>query len=553
MHSLSPKRASAPLNVHPSFRKKLLACLLGGTALAGVETYAATLNFEALVPVEVDEPNTGSRTVSLTLRATFNDGDPTWQTQSTCTISGTVQVIPPDVTNRPQATSGVDFTQTNQSFSMTTQPFQGETGIPEVTAEIEFEILDDGDETESVEDVSYRLTSYGVTCSDQANRTVIVSRGYGTIVISDPFDVKGAPSAERSPIPTRQKSLSSQLNSLRTLSLHNSITRDRAIAKEVDRARKSRGFSSDGLQVKLNGEHLPAGALLGGAAGDSAGTFGRWGFFVTGNLDVGEEEKSSSFDTDFRSSMLIAGFDYKMSDNAVLGAALTRSDTDAGSDETANTDFTRAGASIFGSLYSNDSFYLDVMLTYGTSSYDLDRRIILDGGGTDTGFADTDGNEMSASVGVGYTFHHQNLKTRLFSFFNYLDATIDGYSETVTGSSSAAVVDKMDLQSLIGDVGVELSWNINTDAGVFTPTLSVAQERQFDDDPVDVTGRFVGGIDSGEFGYSTLKRDDAYLNAQVGFSAVFQNGISAYLTYDTFIDRKDLASSQWSVGGRWEF
>ena len=270
-------------------------------------------------------------------------------------------------------------------------------------------------------------------------------------------------------------------------------------------------------------------------------------------MDFGKQEKNSALESDFQTNMLIAGVDYKVSNNVVLGAALTHSDTDAGDDKTANTDFRRYSLSLFGSLYSRDTFYIDGMITYGTSAYDLDRRIALEGGGADVSSADTDGDELSTSIGAGYNWYRNNVNIRLFTFINYIDANIDGYTETATGNSSAAVVDGMDLQSLIANLGAELSWNINTSAGVFTPVLSIAQERQYADDSVYVTGRFVGGLDEGNFAFSAPNRDDSYLNAKLGVNAVLKNGVSAFVSYDTFIDRKDFASGQFSVGARWEF
>lgn len=544
-------RNPAPRSVVlPYYRKLLASTILGGLALAGPETYAAILQVDTPNNVTVDEPNSGSRTVTMNLRASFADGDPNWQTQAACTISGEIAVITPEAQNHAQATEGVDFNIVTRTFSMPTPP-PSEGPFPNISTEIVFEILDDGDESEATEEINFRITSYGVTCSDEVNRSISLNRGYGSIVINDPFDVKGSQAQSPAAIPVRQKSLSTQLNSLRTLSLHNSVTRDRSIAKEIDRARQKRGFSSNNLQVRLQGETLPVAGLLGGAAGDA--DFGRWGFFVTGNVDIGEQEKHSPADLDYRSNMLIAGVDYKLSDNFVLGGAITHADMDAGNDETANTDFNRYSLSVFGSFYTRDAFYIDAMLTYGSSSYDLDRRIPVDGGAADTAFADTDGDELSASIGAGYSFHQRNFRTRLFSFLNYVDANIEGYSESVSGTSSSASVDGLDLQSLIANLGVEFSWNINTSAGIFTPTFSVAQERQYADDSVYVTGRFIGGQDAGDFAYTAPNRDDNYLNAQAGISAVLKNGVSAFLTYDTFVDRKDFASGQWSVGARWEF
>lgn len=546
-------RTSATRTSSPRLPRRLVAATaFSGLALAtaGVSAQQTTTYYP------VDEPRTGSRSYTLPVRVALGMHSKKFpEVASTpspaCTVTGKAQINTVNPTADadhfiPLATPGADFNLVQADFSVRLQANANYTVFEESSAEILFEIFAD-DEVEGQEIVSVTAGEYNVVCDDDVSREFLLGV-YGGFIIND----SSAPQSLGS-IPTRQKSLTTQLNSLRTLSLHNSITRDRSIAKEIDRARKnSSGFRADNLQVRLQDEAIPVNGLLGGAAGDSA-SFGRWGAFVTGNVDLGKQEKNSTLESDFHTNMLIAGVDYKASDNIVLGAAVTHSDTNAGDDKTANTDFRRYSLSLFGSLYSRDRFYVDGMLTYGTSAYDLDRRIARDAGGSDISAAKTDGDELSASLGAGYNLHHKNVNARLFTFINYVDANIDGYTETVSGDSSAAVVDGMDLQSFIANVGVELSWNINTGIGVFTPMLSIAHEHQYADDSVYVTGRFVGGLDAGEFAFNAPDRDDNYLTAQLGVNAVLKNGVSAFVSYDSFVDRKDFSSGQLSVGARWEF
>lgn len=545
-----------PSSSHSAFpyRKLVASAMLSGAAFASAGSYAATLSFDE-ENLTFDEPNSGSRVVAVTLRASFDDGAPSWNNLSSCTVTGTVEVAPREDRVLGQAVAGVDFVQQTQTFSMTTQPYQNEQGqvvIDEIADQILFEIIDDGDETEASEEINFKITDYGVTCDDGSERGLTGYGSYGSLIINDPFDEKDI-SRPSVAIPVRQKSLSSQLSSLRTLSLHNSATRDRSIAQELERARKGPRSRMDNLQVNVKGQNLPVGALMGGAAGDALDDFGRWGFFITGTVDFGKQEKDLANESDFDTSMLIAGLDYHLSNNVILGASLTRTDTDAGSDRTANTDLNTNSLSVFGSVYSADSFYVDAIVTYGSSGYDLDRQIAKDDGSFDVGAADTDGDETTGALGAGYNIHHQNLNVRLFSLVHYIDANIDGYSETVYGTSSAATVDGVDLQSLTANLGVELSWNINSNMGVFTPMLSLAQEHQFADDAVDITGRFVGGLDAGEFYYHAPDRDEDYLNASVGLNAVFRNGLTAFFSYETALKRDDLASNRLSLGARWQF
>lgn len=536
-HQLIPSINSQPL----PYRNLVTSAMISTLAFASSATVAQEAS------PTINEPRSGTQIYEMPFEvasALVEGAD--IQELTACTISGTVKTF---------VSQSEDYVLIQSDYSVRIQPRRAENGeiiLDSAYGEALFEILAD-DEMEGPEGVglisSPSENSFNVTCDGGVAPYITLYGVYGGFIIDDPSNQQVTANS----IPTRQKSLSAQLNSLRTLSLHNSITRDRSIAKEIDRSRKSSaGFRADNLRVNLQDEALPVNGLLGGAAGDEE-NFGRWGAFVTGNVDFGKQEKNSAIESDFHTNMLIAGVDYKASDNIVLGAAVTHSDTNAGDDKTANTDFRRYSLSLFGSIYSRDRFYLDGMLTYGTSAYDLDRRIAREAGGTDVSTADTDGDELSASLGAGYNVHRNNLNARFFTFINYVDANIDGYTETVSGDSSAAVVDGMDLQSLIANIGLEVSWNINSQMGVFTPSLSIAQEHQYADDSVYVTGNFVGGLDEGRFTYTAPERDDNYMNAQLGLNAVLKNGVSAFVSYDTFIDRKDFASSQLSVGARWEF
>lgn len=542
---------------HSSTRNRIaVAGMLAGSTLLSADLHAAILSFDT-TSIAVDEPNAGSQTVAVTLRATFTDNASGWQNLTPCTISGTIG-IRNQGSEIPPATQDQDFTHITTSFSMTTEPYtvgEGQVQIDDVSQEILFEVLDDGDENESLETIDFEITSYGASCGAEISRSISLGTTKGAIAISDPFDVKPPPNPETPPsrpsaIPVRQKNLTAQLNSLRNLTLHSSATRDRGIAKEIDRARKSRGFSSTNLTVKAHGQSLPN---FGAGAGDALDNFGRWGLFVSGSVDLGHQQKGTANSSEFDSSLLIVGADYQVNDHLILGSALSHTIVNSGSAQTAKTDFDRASFSLFASVYVAEVYYLDAIATVGASNYDLQRKIDTGESSQDSASATTDGGETTVSIGAGYNFHQRNLNLRIFSFVNYIDSNIDSYREVVLGSSSAASVNGFDLQSLTADLGFELSWNINSAFGVFTPALSLAQEHQFADDAVDINGQFIGGDDEGGFYFHGPQQDDDYLSTQIGISGVFRNGFAAYLTYNTHLRREDFSSSQYSLGARWQF
>ena len=87
------------------------------------------------------------------------------------------------------------------------------------------------------------------------------------------------------------------------------------------------GLSVSGLNLNLDGRRVQADALMpgrrGGAAGDeSAANWGRWGAFINGDLGFGEVDATAREDgMEFDGGGVTAGLDYRINDNAVVGAA----------------------------------------------------------------------------------------------------------------------------------------------------------------------------------------------------------------------------------------
>src|SRR5690606_28828372 len=105
--------------------------------------------------------------------------------------------------------------------------------------------------------------------------------------------------------------------------------------------------------------------------------FTRWGVFATGTIGRGKRGSSGeNTGYDFDTAGLTAGFDYRVRDNLVLGVSLgyTKQDTDlAQGGGEVKTD--GVSVSLYGSWYSEKSWYLDAVLTHGRNSYDMKRII----------------------------------------------------------------------------------------------------------------------------------------------------------------------------------
>ncbi len=578
-------------------RKTTLTCAVAITSVVSNNLYASSfahLTFERGGPnrsnsytIRVPEPSNATPTI-LTIRPTLSfvqlavsTGDSADWPNSVCTLSGRISLEPRNLAGITPITPPVenaDFRFPRDTFSFTITPYLDDSGrvrFDTLSTSLDIEILADH-ETEDDEYFSVRFRDLTASCADEGVKVpstdshsatpVIYTEdelGYGMVVaISDTLNPEvemdglggasldgdvGARALSKA-IPSHQQKLSEQFNSMRTLSLQTTATRTRALQAEINRARNSRGFNNN-LQIRVGGVNLPQGL----SAGDSTDDFGRWGFFVNGSVDIGSLNKNSTLKLDYDSSQLMAGADYLISKNLIMGSAISYSSVDAGTETSAKTDLTQGNLSLFASYYIADAFYLDAIVNAGANEIELKRSISHTDSTISSTQAVTHGNETSFALGTGYNLRKGGVNFRVFSFANYVDVNIKGYRENIIGTAAAANVDDINLQSLAVDFGFECSWAISTGTGVYTPQLSLAYEHQYADDAVDITGNFVGGLDNRDFYYQGADLDSEYLNAQLGVNGVFKNGFTSYLTYNTYINRDDLSSKLYSLGARWQF
>lgn len=544
--------------------KKISSCsALAVLALGNIDAHAATVSFiletNGVAQASIAEPPADAvytANVGVVVRP---NGNEFWQ--GTCTVSGRVEV------SESSASEGSDFRfTTSQDFTLDVETISDGEFITfqPVSQDITLEALADF-EVESLESVALQIVDVRAFCGEQVVSEQVSISPYGaTVDINDTFNESEVP-PETPPrtrdVPESQKSLKTQINDMNAFTVHTAEIRTRSISKELQRSRQGhRGARADNLKVSVNGTEVPKNiwqaalnglenTAKGAGAGDGIDDLGRWGFFISGAIDLGERKSRDSGRIDYDSSLFIAGLDYQVNTSVVAGAALshTELETDV-PNGSADTNFDRTSFSIFTSYFNQDIYYLDVIATYGMSDYQLN-RVVVD----DSASAETDGNEFNFSVGGGMNFRLPTVNLRVFSQLNYLESGIDGYTEVATGLISAAEVNDIQLYSLVTDLGLELSWNINTNVAVFSPQVALSWEHQFKNDPIDVNGNFLAGDTAGEFAFQTERVDNNYFSTQLGVTAAFKAGFTAFATYDTYIDRDDLSSNSYTLGARWQF
>ncbi len=336
----------------------------------------------------------------------------------------------------------------------------------------------------------------------------------------------------------------------------------------------ARGLSLAGLNLIIDGKMVPlaqvedmvkqffgGGASADGSSADEPGGLlsDKWGLWVRGNFSFGEKDAngtSPAFDAD--QWAFVGGIDYRLSDKAVIGGALSygSSSVDFAADDGA-LDTDSFSLSLYGSAYAAKNFYFDGIVNVANSKYDADRNITyVDGTGLIDADAtgDTDGMTFSGGLSAGYDFLLGGLTISPNVGFFYIDTTIDSFTESGAGGLNL-IYDEQKFKSLTGNAGVRLTYAWNVAWGVLLPHLRADYVREFEDD-VDVFGvRFAADPNAASAPpvlVATDNPDTSYWRLAAGFSAQFKHGVSGYVEYQRLESFEFISFQDVSIGLRFQ-
>ena len=371
---------------------------------------------------------------------------------------------------------------------------------------------------------------------------------YGTlsngpeVIVQEPGPEQEVPVVEQSAaLRSAIYTTKAQLQTVTSISLQNARTRNQNIARELARRRNNEaGLNTDHLSLNIKGQGVSLGAL-GGAAGDSEQA---WSGFISGSIEVGDA-KDEVPGLDFDSNMITAGVDYRY-DAWVFGAALTLASAESQRAQGAQTaEVDQQGVSAFISYFSQN-FYLNFIASQSSNDYDFARQQ-----NSAQVVAQTNGDELGFALGGGYEKNIKRWNLRAFFILDDTTVDVDGYAESASNLQMRVASFKRDEQNL--DIGGFVNYTVNTQVGVFQPFAQLSYRDLLDGDKWSATAQYSGLEGSGttELGFQL----DAthYWSGQVGVSAVFPRGISAYLAYQQDISRSDWDIARYDVGLHWAF
>jgi uncharacterized protein with beta-barrel porin domain len=331
--------------------------------------------------------------------------------------------------------------------------------------------------------------------------------------------------------------------------------------------RGTTGLSLQGLNFNLEGMSLPSGQISdllsprawgGGASADeSESAFAPWGFFLNGSLYFGDKDATiNEAGFDFETAGVTAGADYRFNDRFVAGGALgfARDNTDFdASGGGLDTDTWRLSA--YGTYYLSDRWYVDGILGYGWHDYDSRRGIryrLADNPVDRSATSSYDGRQYGGSLGAGYNFNRDALTLALYGRLSYTKVDVDGFEETDALGLNLRLRD-FDATSLTTSLGGRISRAISTTKAVLVPQVWFEWEHEYDDDATLLVAQFVHDPTATRFNVFTDNPDRNYFRFGLGLNATFAGGVSAFLSYDTLLDRDDWTRHAVDFGVRWEF
>jgi outer membrane autotransporter protein len=299
---------------------------------------------------------------------------------------------------------------------------------------------------------------------------------------------------------------------------------------------------------------------------------GKWGFFLNGSYGSGNKDatlREPGFD--FDSWSLVSGLDYRVTDQLVLGLALSYAVTSSSIDKNGgDVDLDGFGGSVYGTYYRGP-IYVDFLGGVAGKKYDMERNVRYSVPATSGGITavnqvfdgSTDATDVNFALGTGYNLSFGGLAVTPFVNLAYLESTIDGYTESLQGPNSnagfglALRVDEQEVKSLASNLGVQLAYAINTSQGVVTPYLRADWEHEFENDARTITAHFAnvgGNFDAlNTITIPTDEPDRDFANVGLGLSAVLPGGVQCFVDYSTVLGYEDITLHRFVVGLRMEF
>lgn len=329
----------------------------------------------------------------------------------------------------------------------------------------------------------------------------------------------------------------------------------------------STGLDLAALELDLMGQNIPGFVTHaigqqfsggGGNAGDDGD--GRLGVFVNGSVAFGTlDETDTEMGLDFDTQGLTIGVDYRTDEEWVFGGALgLTSHSGKYSSEGGKLDLSGKSLSAFATWYDGEEAYFDAIVSFGKNAFTVKRRINLAGQADQFAISKPDADELSVSIGAGMEYRSDSWQYGPYGRLGFTQASVASYTESASnpdavGSGSVLSIEEQSLTSSLLVIGGQLSNTISTSSGVWIPQIRLELEHRLDDSNRTIEATFLHDPSSTSFEIESDDIDTDYMNLGTGVTAVFRNGKSGYLFYETRLGQDRLSQHWLKVGMRIQF
>ena len=272
--------------------------------------------------------------------------------------------------------------------------------------------------------------------------------------------------------------------------------------------------------------------------------------FASGDSNFGDRSATSTntgFNIDTKG--LTVGADYPVTDNIAVGVAVSSANTNNQlNDNRGKVGVNSTSISIYGN-YTQDKFYSDALLNYGWNNFTVARNIRVPGFTAAT--ATPSGNQLSFRVSGGYDFGSNGLSFGPTAGIRYSKINVGGYTEQ-NGDILNLKVNPQDLDSLIFNLGAQISYPFKASFGTISPYVAANFEHEFGQNGRQVVTELVTqpGIPiRTKIGAS----DRDFIRLSTGFQTEFTNNLSVNLGYETIVGKDNFSDNYLNAKIRYQF
>jgi outer membrane lipase/esterase len=231
--------------------------------------------------------------------------------------------------------------------------------------------------------------------------------------------------------------------------------------------------------------------------------------YKTGGYDVAGYRNGF----DFSANVVSAGFDLNLTNELLVGAAVSAENFKSDLKSAAGSAQMRGQMISAYAQWKSGAFFADGSASYGSQDFKDIKRTTAFGGYQTTG--KTDGDRVAATLRVGADFASGQMRFTPFAGLRYTKAKLDGYAETgVTGLNYS--FEGQSAKSFEGLVGASADWNIDNNKLPIVLSASAVYQKDLGDDTRSFGGRLADTVSA----RASIRVDD-------GLGETFKVGLRA--------------------------